>query len=59
MSSLAGLKKNFPFLRKSTDFDRFWLPRITFKVDFLNVQANIEKSSVIFLGDVERNCVKI
>ena len=37
MSSLAGLKKSYLIFRKSTDFGHFWLPRSTFKVDFLNV----------------------
>ena len=44
MSFLAGLKKKSnPIFRKSTDFGRFWLPRSTFKVDFLNVQAKFWK----------------
>ena len=43
MSSLAGLKKIYLFFRKSTDFVNFWLPLSTFKVDFLNIQANFQK----------------
>ena len=43
MSSLAGLKKSYLFFRKSTDFGYFWLPGSTFKVNFLNVQANFQK----------------
>ena len=43
LGSLAGLKKklfNFP---KCTDFRHFWLLRSTFKVDFLNVHAKLQK----------------
>ena len=43
MSSLAGLKKRYLISRKSTDSGHFWLPRSTFKVDFLNVPAKIQK----------------
>ena len=37
MSCLVGLKKSYSISRRSTDFGHFWLPRSTFKVDFLNV----------------------
>ena len=43
MSSLAGLKKSNSISRKRTDFGHFWLPRSTFKVDFLSVQAKFRK----------------
>ena len=48
MSSLAGLKKKLFNFRKSTDFDHFWLPGSTFKVDFLNVQAKFSKNPWFF-----------
>ena len=59
MSSLAGLKKD-SFSRKSTDFGHFWLPRFTFKVDFLNIPANFLKTLGYVpgeLGNVVRNIV--
>ena len=43
MSSLAGLKENYSISCKRTDFGHFWLPRSTFEVDFLNVQAKFQK----------------
>ena len=52
MSSLAGLNKSFSISRKSTAFGLFWLPRSTFKVDFLNVEAKFRNSLVKFLEDV-------
>ena len=50
MSSLAGLRKSYSSFRKSTDFGHFWLPRSTFKVDFLNVQAKFRKILCQFPG---------
>ena len=43
ISSLAGLKKSYALFCKSTDFGHFWLPGSIFKVDFLNVQAKLQK----------------
>ena len=43
------------FLAKTTDFGHFWLPRSTFKINFLNVQENFGKSLVRFLGEVVWN----
>ena len=39
MSSLAGLKKSYWISRNSTYFGLFWPLGSTFKVDFLNGQA--------------------
>ena len=50
MSSLAGLKKSYSILRKNTDFGLFWIPGSTFKVDFLNVQAKLQKILGLFPG---------
>ena len=47
-------KKSYSISRKSTDFGHFWLPRSTFKADFLNVQAKIEKLESL-LQEVVRN----
>ena len=60
MSSLAALRKNLCTLtRKSTDFGHFWLPRSTLKVDFLNVQAKLQKILVQFPGGgFQKHCVK-
>ena len=59
MSSLAGLKKNFSVFRKSTDFGHFWLPRSTFKVDFLNAQAKFRIILSQFPGGgCQAHCVK-
>ena len=43
MSSLTGLKKSFLLSRKSNDFGHFWIPRSTFKIDFLNVGEKFRK----------------
>ena len=43
LGPLAGLKKNCSFSCKSIDFGHFWLPRSTFKVDFVKVQAKFQK----------------
>ena len=43
MNSLAGLKKNYSISRKITDVGHFWLPRSTFKVDFLNKGEEFQK----------------
>ena len=50
MSSLVGLEKSYSFFCKSTDFGHFWLPGSTFKVDFLNVQANFQTIIGYFPG---------
>ena len=50
MSSLAALKKSYSFFCKSTDFGQFWLPRSTFKVDFLNVQPKYQNILSQFPG---------
>ena len=42
MSSLVS-KKSYAIFRESTDFGHFWLPRSTFKVDFLNVRTKFRK----------------
>ena len=57
ISSIDGLKKSYSNFRKSTDFGQFWLPRATFQVNFLDVQANFQKSMVRFLGQVVGNIV--
>ena len=57
VGSLAGLKKGYSIFLKSTDIGHFWLPGSTFKVVFLNVHAEFEKSSNIFLGEVVWNIV--
>ena len=41
MSSLAGLNKIYPVFRTNSDTGHFWLTRSGFKVDFLNVVANL------------------
>ena len=48
MSSLAGLKKIYVVFRKSADFGHFPLPRSTFKVDFLNLQAKSQNLFGLF-----------
>ena len=57
MSSLDGLKESHLISCDSTDFGQFWLPRSTFKVDFLNVQAKFQKTLFCFVGKIVRNIV--
>ena len=51
--------KNYLLSCKSTNFGHFWLPRSTFKVDFLNVQPKFWKNSVNFLEKVKNIVLKI
>ena len=43
--------KSFPISSKSNDFGNLWVPRSTFKVDFLNVQAKFQKHFGQFPGE--------
>ena len=58
MSSLPRRRGIYSISRKSTDFGHFWLPKSTFKVDFLNVQARTQKILVQFPGKgCKKHCV--
>ena len=50
ISSLAGLKKCYSVFRKSTDFGHFRLPMSKFKVDFLKLEAKVQKILKQFPG---------
>ena len=54
MSSQTLFNKKFSNSSKNTVFGHFWLPRSTFKVNFLNSQVKFRKIPGIFTGDVLR-----
>ena len=59
LSSLACLNKKLIKFSQTTNFGHFWLPRSTFKVDYLNEQAKFPKILNHFLGQgCWEHCVK-